>query len=64
MDNIYFKNMHSCIDNLGNFAVDSALNGIIINQDVKYIIKHTGTPGSMFIVVKYFLFGEQNDHID
>ena len=50
------------MENLGKYAVDNSNNNNI-NNEVNYIINHTGAPGKMFIVVKYYLFGEKNDEI-
>ena len=36
----------------------------VINNEVNYIINQTGAQGKMFLVVKYYLYGEKNDEIE
>ena len=52
------------MENLGKFAIGMAHDQNIINREVRYIIENTGAPGTMFQVVKHYLYGEKNESID
>jgi hypothetical protein len=57
------RNTYKVMENLGRYAVMNSIGGVI-NGEVNYIINHTGAQGTMFQVVKYYLFGEKNDEIE
>ena len=60
---MYFENMHNITAKLGQFVIENA-NSYVINSPVEYIINQTGVAGSMFLVTKFYLFDEENAHID